>query len=353
MRFASVVALVVLFGWLSEEAASQISIGPDKLPSAGDVFIAHPMDTTSVFEGTAGANKSWNFAGLTSSAIPETIRYVNASTTPFAQQFPTASLASVIDDGGFVTYAYFSTASNKLTFYGSAGEEFMIQYDDPEIQMSTPLNFNDQYSDQFKGAMTGEGFTVRTRGSLNVINDSYGTLVLPGGASIPAARVKFVRQNFDTTFVNGIPLMTSSLTVTSYEWFIASAKFPVLQIAYYVQVTNGSTTRIKKVDYNPVAPTSVDERKKDGVATTFKLDQNFPNPFNPATTISFQLPQPGNVSLKVYNLLGQEVATLVDEELSSGIYAIPFDASNLASGTYLYRLEVGNAVQTKKLTLLK
>ncbi|MBX2989704.1 MAG: T9SS type A sorting domain-containing protein [Bacteroidetes bacterium] len=353
MRFASVVALFVLFGWLAEDAASQISIGPDKLPSAGDVFIAHPMDTAGVFEGTAGANKSWNFAGLTSSALPETIRYVNAAATPYVQQFPNASLASVIDDGGFITYAYFSTASSKLTFYGSAGEEFIIQYDDPELQMSTPLHFNDQYSDEFRGVMNGEGFSVRTTGSLNVINDSYGMLVLPGGASMQAARVKFVRQNFDTTFVNGIPLMTSSLTITSYEWFSASAKFPVLQIAYYVHVTNGSTTRIKKVDYHPVAPTSVDERKKDGVAATFRLDQNFPNPFNPATTIGFQLPQSGKVSLKVYTLLGQEVATLLDEELGNGIYAIPFDAGNLASGTYVYRLQVGDAVQTKKLTLLK
>lgn len=353
MRFASIVALFTLLQWLVQDASSQISIGPDKLPAAGDVFVTQPMDTTNVSEGTAGSNKLWNFAGLTASAEPETIRYVNAATTPYAQQYPSATLATIVEDGGYTNYGYFSNTSNQLAFHGSANEEYAIHYDNPEIQMLTPLHFNDQFTDQFQGVMTGDGFFVRTRGSVTVINDSYGTLTLPGGATMNAARVKFVRQNVDTTFINGIPFMTSSMTITSYEWFIPSARFPVVQIAYYTQTTNGSTTAFKKVEYNPVQPTSVDERKKEGKAASFRLDQNFPNPFNPATTIGFRLPQSGKVSLKVYSLLGEEVATLVNEELASGIYAVPFDGADLASGTYIYRLQVGDAVQTKKLTLLK
>jgi hypothetical protein len=86
---------------------------------------------------------------------------------------------------------------------------------------------------------------------------------------------------------------------------------------------------------------------------TFALFQNFPNPFNPATLISYQLPGKAFVTLKVYDILGREVATLVHEEQSGGYYNVKFDAGNLPSGVYFYRLEVGTYHDTKKLLLLK
>ncbi len=85
----------------------------------------------------------------------------------------------------------------------------------------------------------------------------------------------------------------------------------------------------------------------------FKLSQNYPNPFNPSTNISFNLPASGDVSLKVYNLLGQEVAALVNGRLNSGSHTVSFDASRLASGMYIYRLQAGSHLQTKKMMLIK
>jgi len=89
------------------------------------------------------------------------------------------------------------------------------------------------------------------------------------------------------------------------------------------------------------------------VVSDFKLEQNYPNPFNPSTTISWQLPKDAFVSLKVFDVLGNEVATLVNEEKSADSYQTEFDASFLTSGTYFYRLVAGNFVQTKKMILLK
>lgn len=83
------------------------------------------------------------------------------------------------------------------------------------------------------------------------------------------------------------------------------------------------------------------------------LNQNFPNPFNPSTTISYSLTEPSEVELTVFNLLGMKVATLVNASQSSGEYTIQFDASQLASGVYLYRLQAGNTTQTRKMILMK
>lgn len=85
----------------------------------------------------------------------------------------------------------------------------------------------------------------------------------------------------------------------------------------------------------------------------FNLSQNYPNPFNPSTNISFNLPSAEEVSLKVYNLLGQEVAILVNSRMGSGTHTITFDSSRLASGVYIYRLISGEFSQTKKMMLIK
>jgi hypothetical protein len=98
--------------------------------------------------------------------------------------------------------------------------------------------------------------------------------------------------------------------------------------------------------------TSVKE-KPNKVVTKYSLDQNYPNPFNPSTKINFSILEPGMVSLKVYNLLGQEVATLVNEELNTGAFEVNFNAANLSSGTYFYKLQTENTSLVKKMIVLK
>jgi len=85
----------------------------------------------------------------------------------------------------------------------------------------------------------------------------------------------------------------------------------------------------------------------------FSLEQNYPNPFNPSTTIEYSIPQSGLVTLKVYNVLGSEIATLVNGQIEAGLHKIDFNASNLNSGVYFYKIESGNFVVTKKMILIK
>ena len=95
--------------------------------------------------------------------------------------------------------------------------------------------------------------------------------------------------------------------------------------------------------------------RNEAVSTpkNFVLEQNYPNPFNPSTTISFALPTRATVSLKIFNLLGQEVATLASGEKEAGTYSVQWNASNVSSGEYFYRLDAGSFMQVKRLMLLK
>ena len=98
--------------------------------------------------------------------------------------------------------------------------------------------------------------------------------------------------------------------------------------------------------------------KDETVPMKFAVAQNYPNPFNPTTTIKYQLPEAGFVSLKIYNMLGQEVRTLVNAEQSAGIFQAVWNGKDnsgnvVASGTYIYRLTAGTNVVTKKMVLLK
>ena len=86
---------------------------------------------------------------------------------------------------------------------------------------------------------------------------------------------------------------------------------------------------------------------------TYKLSQNYPNPFNPVTLISFAIPKTGFVSLKVYDLLGKEVSSLVNETKTAGSYNVMFDASKLSSGIYFYKLETSSFTDTKKMVIIK
>ena len=88
-------------------------------------------------------------------------------------------------------------------------------------------------------------------------------------------------------------------------------------------------------------------------AIPFALEQNYPNPFNPGTEIRYQVPGVGRVTLKVFDILGREIRTLVNEVKQPGVYNVQFDGNGLANGVYLYRLQAGSLVNAKKLLLLK
>ena len=138
------------------------------------------------------------------------------------------------------------------------------------------------------------------------------------------------------------------------------SKWAADSLAVVVFIQSKSSKKVyqsETINYNQLILTDVKENKN--IPKSFKLDQNYPNPFNPTTKISWQSPVDGWQTLKVYDLLGNEVAVLVNEYKPAGRYEITFNASenqqhsSLPSGFYIYQLKAGNFIQTKKMILLK
>jgi plastocyanin len=139
-------------------------------------------------------------------------------------------------------------------------------------------------------------------------------------------------------FVNGNGTTTSEKNYSYFDKNITSGKY---------------SYRLKQIDFDGSFEYSQIIEVNFETPVYFELSQNYPNPFNPNTTISYSLPQTGFVSLKVYNALGQEVSILVNGIKEAGNYKIDFNAINLNSGIYFYKLEAGNFNEVKKMTLIK
>jgi hypothetical protein len=153
----------------------------------------------------------------------------------------------------------------------------------------------------------------------------------------------------DTTNQFNTPFIDSTITETNYLY---DQIIPNKTYFWRVKAKNARTWgEFGEVNWFYSVLVSVDDN--DQLPNAFSLEQNYPNPFNPTTQISFTLPEQSFVELKVFNILGLEVANLVTKELPAGTYTEEFDASSLSSGIYLYKLNTGKFSEVKKMTLIK
>jgi len=157
---------------------------------------------------------------------------------------------------------------------------------------------------------------------------------------IPTGETVTFKVESDTLLLTHIITDTAN-TIPGIETLIAENRQVNIKLGY------------EPIFLEPILPVDVKIADHSVLPSSFVMEQNYPNPFNPATTFEFVLPKSAFVTLKVYNLLGEEVATLVAEQRTAGIHKLNWDARGLASGVYLYRLEAGSFIQTKKLILMR
>lgn len=137
-----------------------------------------------------------------------------------------------------------------------------------------------------------------------------------------------------------------------YQWTLSDSILSSTDYKIKISSIDGTLEDISENNFTIVYGPSDVERTKDFV-NDYRLEQNYPNPFNPTTKIEFNIPESGFVSLKIYNILGNEIATLINEEKTAGGYRVDFDATKLPSGVYFYTLKAGSFSQTRKMLLLK
>jgi hypothetical protein len=150
---------------------------------------------------------------------------------------------------------------------------------------------------------------------------------------------KDAQNNFATVgFVNGSGTSTQPHSYTFVDKNVNSGTY---------------TYRLKQIDFDGRSEYSNNVEVSVSGPATFDLSQNYPNPFNPTTSITYNVPQSGNVTLAVYNTIGQQVAMLVNGNVTAGIHTATFNAKSLPSGAYFYKLQQGSSVMVKKMLLLK
>lgn len=199
---------------------------------------------------------------------------------------------------------------------------------------------------------SGQGFPINSRPA--ALHGWY--KFTPVGGDNISVVLGFKRNGTGMGFGN----FTTSSPQATYREFIANITYNTSDIPDTVLITvamsNGSTLHVGSVfllDDLSYGPASDVKELPGSRPRSFALEQNFPNPFNPTTRIQFQVPDERFVTLKVFNLLGEEVATLVNERLSRGQYKAELNANNLSSGTYFYRLQAGGYVAMKKMILMR
>lgn len=322
--------------------------------------------TTSIDIGNTGGGNAWDFSGLIPQVTFET-NYISPSGTPFESTFSGAGIANhfilTYDSSGTTetseTWNYFSSTDGKTLGSGTIitstngssvdSSTSVTKHFPPFLEFDFPIEANKNWSKKDSSETmlntSGGSFTTVVTTVYNIKVDAWGTMKLPSGNSYEALRLR--EQSTSTTFLLGIPIFSSS----TVDYFFISKTGESLSISTESDNPPSSGIVSGTIGWSENNVTSVE--KLDAIPNQFVLQQNYPNPFNPTTTLKYSIPKQSHVNLKVYNLLGKEVASLVNNLQSAGVYKYSFDASNLSSGIYFVSLQAGDFLQVRKMTLLK
>lgn len=252
--------------------------------------------------------------------------------------FLNKSNGKIVSQINFSCQIYSSPILHDSTFYfgGTNGNIYAVNYSSmANVPLLTTKVSNLQCGDRENTASFDTTTYFYNKGtstdSISIISSMKEVSVEPSNFYLAAHDSQQVKITVNPT----------ALTAKSYSCTISAKSnwaVPAVTIDSYVKF---------KIEVK------TDVSKQDQTIRYYNLEQNFPNPFNPSTVISYQLPELSKVKLKIYNIMGKEVASLVDKEQNTGMYNVTFDGKDLSSGIYFYKIEAGKYVKTQKMLLLK
>jgi hypothetical protein len=390
IRFLVVLALL---GMLAEFGIAQaITIDSNDVKAIYSVGrrITYNTDTLTknLNIGAPGGSGVYDFSTLLSNT-KRVLTSVTKSTSPYAAEFPAATHAMLdtaftyrINTGtlGFgwgtvkssTAYLYYGVGADQRFFgIGALATGYLDQMPTvpitiknprwvntpPSVDLSLPLEFSKSWTNIYADSLIGvinffTDYNVRIGNydSVAYFVDGYGTLTVPGGFTQDALRIRKVgRYSFVDTVNNlNIPL----------QYLYLAKNGASVEVGIDDTTLTSGVVKVRYAKWTIPLPTGVESIA--GVPQNFSLEQNYPNPFNPSTTISYvvgvaggQPSAAGNVRLAVYDMLGREVAVLVNEKKEAGMYTATWNASGMASGVYLYRLTTDGYTASRSMVLLK
>jgi len=355
----------LIFAALYQSSAfSQITLTTSDLPNffgAGKSWLSYSASNVRVTMDVGTSSnvtpQSWTFPVV---VFTDSSRSDNVlpSSTPYSAEFPGAAYAqssTMAQTGLTIQYFQFFGLSNDSLYniglaehaYGSikgqAIDTSIINYV-KKFDVHLPIQLGGSTPHSPDTSDIGGGFIQIV--STTEAYDAFGTLNLPNG-SFQALRSKKV----ETTSVYSGSTLTNSYSSYSFSWITREGH--QLQVSADTGASSGNVTLTNvSVSYVVATPATAVKATSE-MPARFELKQNYPNPFNPSTAIEFQISSREATRLTVFNVLGQEVATLVNQTLDPGTYTAAWSAASMPSGMYLYRLQAGNAVEIKKMLLLK
>jgi len=226
----------------------------------------------------------------------------------------------------------------------------LLDLDSMKVINSFPITYSGAPPQPSGGLFSPDGsiflLSAQTSGKIYVYNTANPYIpifippVLPSGGAQPHRGVflndtiAYIPNTNNTQPVGSVSIVNTGVTHANIGQVSGTWNGPLSMVLVKSSVTSA-------------------HEKSTSTPEQFILHQNYPNPFNPTTTIRFSLPQRQYVTLKVFDVLGREVATLVNAQITAGVHSIVFDSNGLASAVYFYRLETGHFVETRKLILLR
>jgi|GEM_PF-6964088 hypothetical protein len=359
-----VILLVVVFAGISNAQISITSADIQSRLAVGKEYNTIWDTTTTTIDLGAKGQSTWDFSNLKNDHEFKTTSVAVAS-TPYAADFAGAQFAHHYADtfNGVYSESYvYTSAGADYLFHGTGTQSnpsglnmvVKIQNDPAQIFYQLPMTYNSTntqtVSQKITSTTTVFGYTTTTTLTNSVkesyVVDGYGYMKTPDGKTLECLRVT---STSEVTTEQGTTSISTNIN------FIAKTGETV-----------GITLKDGQPDIGVVLTDNITYSTGDGVSTTptsaknagelpvgFVLNQNFPNPFNPTTRISFSIPQQSFVSLKVFDITGREIAELINRELNAGSYTSDFNAANLSSGIYLYSLKTSGFTQTRKMLLIK
>ena len=343
--------ILLFFTIASCTALAQITINSSDVANMfaiGNTATIHEDTLQSNFDiGSPGGGNNWNFTNLQSNLMV-TLESIDPATSPYISDFPTANICNYSSStigGNFSEIWTYSKLNGQFDVLGNAavssalpGFVTTISYDPYRRQYEHPFTFNSQWSDTYTQTISVNGTPINSSSvTISTLVDAYGTMTIPGGASYEALRIRE-------------ELTISGITSVNFS-FISKNGAQVNVNAVSSNPPNSGIISVDGTTYYDGLVSSVEQINE--IPNGFTLNQNYPNPFNPNTNIQYSIPEASFVELKVYDVLGNEVATLVDAEQNAGVYKADFSGSDLASGLYIAKITAGNYTNTIKMSLLK